>query len=90
VEVTDERPQRPLLVITSHRDQLTAFLPGGHDSKRGDADQQRQPCPAHQLGQIGGEEQKVDGEQEGGGRRDDPPWPVPLMRATRTPARLNS
>ena len=53
-------PQRPFVVLALPGDQTAAGLPGGHDREDGDTDEQRQPGPVHQLGQVGHEEQEVD------------------------------
>ena len=59
-------------------DQLPPLLPGGEDGEHQDADGERQPGPVRQLGEVGGEEQQVDGEQHGGTGEDEPQRLLPL------------
>jgi len=54
-------------------------LPGGEDDERDDADQQGKPGSVRQLGQVGGEEEQVDGDQDAAARQHDPERPAPLM-----------
>ena len=60
-------------------DKLAAPLPGGEDGERDDADQQGKPGSVQQLGQVGGEEEQVDGDQDAAERQHDPERPAPLM-----------
>ncbi len=46
-------------------DEFAALLPGGQDREHRDGDEQRKPGPVGELGQVGGEEQQVDGEERG-------------------------
>ncbi|CAG7649758.1 hypothetical protein SBRY_50185 [Actinacidiphila bryophytorum] len=59
-------------------DDLPAALPGGHDGEGGEADQQRQPGAVDELGHVGGDEEQVDGEQDGRPRRQQPHRCAPL------------
>jgi len=79
VKLADERPQRPFVALTLTGDQFPAALPGGEDRERRDGDEQWKPGSVHELGQVGGEEEKVDGEQGAGAGRHDPPWCAPLI-----------
>src|SRR5438552_145480 len=62
VQPVDERWERPLFADPLKRDEFAASLPGGEDGKDGDADQQGNPRSVHQLGQVGGEKEQVDGD----------------------------
>src|SRR5689334_12192683 len=79
VELLDERRERPLVAYPLLGDELAAPLPGGEDGERDDADQQGKPCSVHQLGQVGGEEEQGDGDQDAAARQHDPQRPAPLM-----------
>src|SRR5262249_38012566 len=71
------RLQRTLVALALTGDQFPPFLPGGHDGEHDDADENRKPGPMHELGQVRGEEQQVDAEEEGRPGRDEPGWPTP-------------
>src|ERR1700722_1264155 len=72
VQLVDERAERPLLAVPLNRDQSAASLPRGEDGERGDPDQQRQPRTVGQLGQVGGEKEQVDGEQDAAAAQHEP------------------
>jgi hypothetical protein len=80
VQLVDELPQRPLIM----RDALAVtraggLLPRAEDGEHDDADQQRQPRSVDDLGQVGREEEQVDGEQHAAARHGDPERRAPLL-----------
>ena len=79
VQLLDGVVQRPLVERALLGDQHPALLPGGQDGEHRDADDQRKPRPVRQLGEVGGEEQQVNREQDGSAREDEPERFLPLL-----------
>ena len=79
VQLLDAVVQRSLVERALLGDQHPALLPGGQDGEHRDADDQRKPRPVRQLGEVGGEEQQVNREQDGGDREDEPQRFLPLL-----------
>ena len=73
VQRVDELLQRSLVLLAPEGDQFPPALPGGQHGEHEQPDEQRQPRPVDELGQVRGEEQQVDGEQPGRPGDDQPP-----------------
>src|SRR5581483_476601 len=79
VEVLDERAERSFLAFAEAGDKHASALPGGEDGEDDEADEQRQPGAVHELGQVGGEEEEVDGQERSGAWDHDPERRAPVV-----------
>jgi hypothetical protein len=79
LELLDKLPQRSLLPGPLGGDDPPSLLPRGHHRVRGEPDQQRQPRPVRELGQVGPDEQQVNAQQETGAEGQQPSGRAPAV-----------
>ena len=65
MQLVDEGAERALLLLALPGDELAALLPGREHGEEDQGDRDRQPGAVRELGQVRGEEQEVDRQQEG-------------------------
>ncbi len=71
-EPVDELAQRSLLLLARSGDDLTSALPGGHHGECDHGDQQRQPRPVDEFGQVRCQEHQINQQQSAAADHDQP------------------